>query len=217
MDALAHLVMNPWVTIFLLVAGCALLFHDLLTPFTWGWTGTLGVICLGTFFAASIFLHNASWVGVLLMTGGIGLLLLETHLWPGRGLPAFVGLGLLFAGMYQSLGGGGNMAYALPVSLTLTTITLVGFFAYLPKSPVWKQLSRELRTRQHAPPLANSTHFLGKHGTTQTSLRPYGVVEIDGYSVSVLTEGDFLEPGTHVSVTQVVGDRIVVETVGHTA
>jgi membrane-bound serine protease (ClpP class) len=59
--------------------------------------------------------------------------------------------------------------------------------------------------------LANSTHFIGKHGVTQTSLRPYGVVEIDGYSVSVLTEGDFLEPGTHVSVTQVVGDRIVVE------
>jgi membrane-bound serine protease (ClpP class) len=213
MDTLAHLIMNPWVTIFLLVAGCALLFHDLLTPFTWGWTGTLGVICLGTFFAASIFLHNASWVGALLMTIGIALLLLETHLWPGRGLPAFIGLGLLFAGMFQSLGGGGNISYALPVSLTLTTITLIGFFAYLPKSPVWKQLSREMRARHNATPLASSGQFMGKSGKTQTSLRPYGVVEIDGYSVSVLTEGDFLEPGISVIVTQIDGDRIVVEAV----
>ena len=147
------------------------------------------------------------------MTGGIALLLLETHWWPGRGLPAFIGLGLLFAGMYQSLGGGGNINYALPVSFTLTTITLIVFFAYLPKSPVWKQLSRDLRARASISQMVPTTQLQGRTGTVQTSLRPYGVALIEGYPVSVLTEGDFLEPGTSIVITHIDGDRIVVEPV----
>ena len=50
----AHLVAMPWATIALLVAGCLLLYHDLLTPLTWGWTGTLGVIALGLVFASHL-------------------------------------------------------------------------------------------------------------------------------------------------------------------
>jgi membrane-bound serine protease (ClpP class) len=105
-------------------------------------------------------------------------------------------------------------AFALSVSSFLTLITVIAFFAYLPKSPVWKQIGRDLRQRSQ-PTLSfyreNPEHLLGRAGITQTPLRPFGVVEIDGQPVEVLTEGDFLEPGVPVFVTQVEGSRIVVE------
>ena len=70
---------QPWITILLLVAACLLLFHDLLTPLTWGITGTLGVI----FFALVLLAHAVSGVGVAVLIGGVALLLIETHLLPG--------------------------------------------------------------------------------------------------------------------------------------
>lgn len=92
---------QPWVTILLLVAACLLLFHDLLTPLTWGITGTLGV----TFFALVLLAHAVSGVGVAVLIGGVALLLIETHLLPGRGIAALLGFGLVFGGMYLSLTG----------------------------------------------------------------------------------------------------------------
>jgi membrane-bound ClpP family serine protease len=39
------------------------------------------------------------------------------------------------------------------------------------------------------------------------------VVLIQGRQLTVVTEGDFLEPGVEVQITEIVGDRIVVDPV----
>ncbi len=204
---------NPWITILLLVAGSLLLFHDLLTPLTWGVTGSLGVLALGAVFAAHLTTHTDGWIGVVLLLAGLTLLLIETHLLPGHGLAAVIGLVLLFAGMFWALGGNKNAAFALTVSAVLTMVSLVAFFTYLPKSPVWKKLGQEMRQRTELGYVAADSRMflLGKRGVTESVLRPSGIAQIEGIRVDVVTEGDFLESGTAIVVTRVEGNRVVVD------
>ncbi|MCX6365946.1 MAG: hypothetical protein NTX57_04475 [Armatimonadetes bacterium] len=205
---------QPWVTILLLVAACLLLFHDLLTPLTWGLTGNLSVI----FFALVLLSHAVSGMGLAVLIGGVALLLIETHLLPGRGIAAFVGFGLIFGGMYLSLTGGAqhpSTGFSLAVAAVVTIFSIVTFLAYLPKSPVWKQLGRELYAQSVGVEMPRdlSQDWLGKRGQVATALRPVGVVLIEGRQLTVVTEGDFLEPGVEVQITEIVGDRIVVDPV----
>jgi membrane-bound serine protease (ClpP class) len=209
----SHVIVLPWVTIALLVAGCLLLFHDLLTPLTWGVTGTLGVICLGAVFAAQIATGSAGWIGIILLLGGLALLLIETHLLPGHGMPAAFGLILLFAGMFLALGGNERAGFALGVSTVLTVTAVFAFFAYLPKSPVWKKLGQEMQQRSELGYRSSESqmYLLGRSGVAVTVLRPSGIAQIDGQRVDVVTEGDFLDAGVPVVVTEVEGIRVVVE------
>ncbi|WP_309710216.1 NfeD family protein [Armatimonas sp.] len=203
---------QPWVTILLLVAACLLLFHEMLTPLTWGLTGNLSVV----FFALVLLAHAVSGVGVLVLIGGVALLLVETHLLPGRGIAAFVGFGLIFGGIYLSLSDGPkhlNSAFSLATAAAVTVFSVVTFLAYLPKSPVWKQLGRELYAQSVGAEFVRDLpqDWLGKRGQVATPLRPVGVVVIEGRQLTVVTEGDFLEPGIEVQITEIIGDRIVVD------
>ena len=212
-DAFAHFVVSPWATIVLLALGCLLLFVDLLTIHTWGVSGTLGVLAIALVFAAHITAGDGGWVGVVLALAGVALLLLETHVFPGHGISAFAGLALLFAGMFYALGGSQNALFALSTSTVLTAASLVGFFAYLPRSPIWKQIGLQMQQRASLGYVTSSdlTHFLGRTGRSTTVLRPSGVAEIDGVRIDVVTEGEFLEVGTSLVVIRVEGSRVVVD------
>ncbi|WP_395142683.1 NfeD family protein [Armatimonas sp.] len=203
---------QPWVTILLLVAACLLLFHDMLTPLTWGLTGNLSVVC----FALVLVAHAVSGVGVAVLIGGVALLLIETHLLPGRGIAALVGFGLVFGGIYLSLSDGPKHAsngFSLAAAATVTVFSIVTFLAYLPKSPVWKQLGREIYAQSAGVEFVRDLpqEWIGKRGQVATPLRPVGVVVIEGRQLTVVTEGDFLEPGVEVQITEIMGDRIVVD------
>jgi Membrane-bound serine protease (ClpP class) len=212
-DRVAEVVVTRWVTIGLLVVGCVLLFIDLLTPLTWGVMGTLGVLAVGLVFAAHITMHTGGWIGIVLLLGGVTFLLLETHVFPGHGIAAVAGLLLTFLGMFWSLGGSQNALFSLSVSAVLTVVTLIAFFAYLPKSPIWKRLGQEMRQHETLGYTTsdNKMFLLGRTGVALTVLRPAGTAEIDGLRVDVVTEGDFIEAGAPVVVTHVEGVRVVVE------
>jgi membrane-bound serine protease (ClpP class) len=140
-------------------------------------------------------------------------LLLETHVFPGHGVSALAGLALLFAGMFYALGGSQNALFALSTSTVLTAASLIGFFAYLPRSPIWKQIGLQMQQRSSLGYVTSSdlTHFLGRTGRAATVLRPSGMAEIDGVRLDVVTEGEFLEAGTPLVVIQVEGSRVVVD------
>jgi membrane-bound serine protease (ClpP class) len=53
-------------------------------------------------------------------------------------------------------------------------------------------------------------HLSGKRGIAITKLRPVGKAEIEDKVLIVEAEGEFLESGTPVVVTEVSGNRIVV-------
>lgn len=209
----ARWAVSPWATVALLSVGCLLLFLDLLTLHTWGVSGTLGVIAVGSVFAAHVAVGTGGWIGIVVFLLGLLLLLIETHVVPGHGMAGFAGMTLLFLGMFWTLDGTQNAVFALSVSTILTVLGIVGFFAYLPRSPVWKKLGQEMQQRASLGYVTSDSqmHFLGRVGTAATVLRPSGLAEFDGVRLDVVTEGDFLPPGTPVEVIRVEGGRVVVE------
>jgi membrane-bound ClpP family serine protease len=58
-----------------------------------------------------------------------------------------------------------------------------------------------------------AAELLGAIGTTNTTLRPAGVVRIGDQFVDVVSDGGFIPAGTRVQVIQVAGTRIVVKEV----
>lgn len=204
---------QPWVTVIILVLGLALIFAEMLTLHSWGIAGIFGGVLVALIFAAYITVGAATWIGVLLFLMGAALLLLETHVLPGHGWPAFTGLVLIFAGLFYALGGpGGGAIYPATVSLVTTVAILIAFFLYLPRSGVWKRLGQPLRQTALAGYVSadDYTAYLGQFGTAVTLLRPSGTAEIDGVRLSVVSEGEFIPQGTQVQVVMVQGSRVVV-------
>jgi membrane-bound serine protease (ClpP class) len=53
--------------------------------------------------------------------------------------------------------------------------------------------------------------LVGRSGVADTALRPTGKVLVDGRRLDVVSDGDFVEPGTSVTVVSVDGSRIIVQ------
>jgi membrane-bound serine protease (ClpP class) len=206
----AHFIVQPWATFALLAVGCLFLFHEMLTPHTWGFSGNTGTLCIGLVIASEVTVGNSGWVGVLLLLVGLTLVLLEVHLYPGYGV-AIGGFILMFAGMFQSLGGTQNTVFALTVTSALMVVSGLAFLAYLPKSPAWQRQLQKMRTDTSSS--AETALAVGQRGTVVNALRPWGVAEFNGVTVNVITEGDFLNPGDAVTVTHIEEDRVIVEAV----
>jgi len=212
-NAVALWITQPWATILLLALGLALVLAEMLTLHTWGLAGIAGGLLVALIFAAYITVGAATWVGVLLFLGGCALLLLETHVLPGHGWPALSGLALIFVGLFYALGGSqAGALYPAATALFVTVGLLVAFFLYLPRSGVWKRLGQPLRQTALAGYVSSDdyTGFLGQRGVAVTMLRPSGTAEFDGVRLPVVSDGEFVSPGTAVQVVTVQGSRIVV-------
>jgi membrane-bound serine protease (ClpP class) len=55
------------------------------------------------------------------------------------------------------------------------------------------------------------SYLVGKTGRSLTPLRPTGAADFDGQKADVITEGEFIPPQAPVTVTRVVGSRIIVK------
>ncbi|BDI32645.1 hypothetical protein CCAX7_46960 [Capsulimonas corticalis] len=209
----ARWIVLPWVTILLLAVGIALIIVELLTLHTWGIAGIVGGLILALIFAAHIAVGHASYVGILLVLGGVLFLLFETHIFPGHGVSAIIGLGLIGTGMYFALGGAQNGAlYAISGSLLTTVGILVAFFIYLPRSRVWNKIGQPMMQTATEGYVASEdyTGYLGAVGEVTSDLRPSGIAEFQGIRMQVVSEGAFIPAGTPVEVVVVQGGRIVV-------
>jgi membrane-bound serine protease (ClpP class) len=207
---------QPWVTVILLAIGLALVIVEVMTWHSWGLAGLTGGALLVLIFAAHITVGTATWVGVVLFLGGIALMVFEAHL-PGHGLAVLAGLVLVFLGMYYALGGAQSGAlYSAAAALVTTLVLVAAFFIYLPRSPVWKKIGQPMKQTAAAGYVSSDdyTGFLGHIGVAATLLRPSGTAEIEGIRLPVVSEGEFIAPGTPVQVVMVQGNRVVVRPAG---
>ena len=56
-------------------------------------------------------------------------------------------------------------------------------------------------------------NLLQKEGVAASGLRPAGVAEIEGNRVDVVTQGEMISEGDRIQVTEVQGNRVVVEAI----
>ena len=152
----------------------------------------------------------------MLILIGFGLFLIELFVPSGGILGILAGTSLLAAAYF-----------AFTISPTVGVMTLVGYmiavpiiFAFgmriLPRTPFGRlMVLPENEPAPAAEPDVSGqkdtyTHLMGRTAKAVTSLRPAGMIEIDGERIAVVTEGDLIGEGQTVKVSEIRGNRIVV-------
>lgn len=146
---------------------------------------------------------------IALLSVGYILLLLEIFV-PGGILGVLGGLSVLY-GCYLAFALGPLWGLgALGLSLVVTVVMVIGFLRS-------KAASRLVLSGQEPKTWkGQDTHLaglLGKEGRTLSTLRPAGLAEIGDERVDVVADSEFLDAGVLVRVTEVEGNRVVVEAV----
>jgi membrane-bound serine protease (ClpP class) len=220
-ERLVRFLTHPIVSPLLLTLGFLGIFYELQIP-GWGLSGTLGMIFLGLFFWGHYLVGLASWTEVIIFFIGILLLLLEILVIPGFGITGISGIVLILLGIYLSLikhplGVGKTQITAalstLSLSIILTFVTVLLTWKFLPKTGLWKRIILDFSETKRAgfQPTASFEQYLGKSGRSLTVLRPTGKVLIEGNTLDVITEGEFIDKDKEIKVVKVEGNKIIVK------
>jgi membrane-bound serine protease (ClpP class) len=183
--------------------------------------GTLGVLCLLAFFFGHYVTHLAGWEEILLFFGGVGLVVVELAFFPGHGAVAVVGVICIIASLVMALLNMKHVPFevswelgwvtrALAMvfgSLMLTAIGMIVVSRLLPNTRFGKPLILETAITAKA---GEGDSLVGRHGVTETALRPAGKASIGGKRIDVVTDGGFLDANERVVVAEVDGPRVVV-------
>ncbi len=148
---------------------------------------------------------------------GIGLLIVEA-LMPGFGIAGFSGIALEVVALVLTWQQHGTMATLgmLLIVLSVLAIAISTSLHSLTKGKLSKSSIVNSHTESTDAGYRSAEDmqvFLGREGTATTALRPTGLGEFDGIRLNVVSEGDFIENGTKIRVTQIEGSRIVVKKV----
>lgn len=149
-----------------------------------------------------------------LLVGGVVLILGEMMV-PGFGILGIGGMICLTAGAFFALGGGyGALAVLAVVYLILAAIILACCF-YFPKEDKRNPLVLWEKQKNSEGYVGSSdlTDLIGEKGTTLTTLRPVGAVQIRGKRFDGASLGDYIAKGTVVTVVKVEGNKIFVDTI----
>jgi len=210
-----------------LLGGLVLLFIEMQHP-GFGLPGTIGLVCLGTFFVVKYTLHYAHLLEILLFVAGVVLLLIELLLIPGFGVVGGVGILLLFVSIVLMLQqfdwpASPSEAAAFRVNLLQAVGTFLAavfglmlLVRFLGSVPVLNRLVRRetMASARVRPPAVRAeeapSQLVGEVGVALTPLRPAGLAQLGGQRVDVVTEGEFIERGTPVEVVAVRGTSVVV-------
>ncbi len=212
-------------TSLLVIIGLIALFIEITTP-GFGIPGTMAIVSFAVLFISHSLLGTVGSVEILLFIMGVVLLLVEIFIIPGFGLAGISGILLVVVSLVLAMQDfvwpvldwqwdilRQNLALVL-VSLAVAFVTLILAARFLPRIALFRGLM--LTSTQKASegytvqqPEAEN-HLSGKRGVAITKLRPVGKAEIEDRVLVVEAEGEFLEPGTPVVVTEVSGNRIVV-------
>ena len=143
------------------------------------------------------------------MLVGLVLLALEIFVVPGFSIPGIAGIGCL---IYSSIKAWRD--YGPWAGLAIIVVSFVAFVIAAVTFPKTRAAKRMTQTRNLKDDIGVDTSLaalVGKTGIAQTILRPSGTALIDDTPVSVVTDGEFIDPNTPIRVLEVEGNRVVVE------
>ncbi len=229
LDDFAAFLRQTHVSILLVVIGIAGLVLELKAP---GLIvpGVIAAICFVLFFWAQTQLGGQLiYLAIMLFLLGIALLGIEIFLLPGFGVAGVSGIllvlaGLVLAGLDKAPESTEDwvalIGKMLRYGLTMAGAVVLAFILsrYLPKIPYANRLMlvppEDKQEGDESSPLPGvdiAVSMLGQVGTATSMLRPAGMAKFGDRYVDVVTEGDFIPPGTPIQVVEVEGTRVVVK------
>ncbi|MFP4418785.1 MAG: NfeD family protein [Fibrobacterota bacterium] len=211
----------------LMMIGFGALYAELKSP-GFGVFGIIGIICLALVFGGQYLVGLADYTELILIATGIVLLGFELFVIPGFGIAGILGIAFILAGTVLSF-----QDFVIPSpqmpwqrelfisnilmvlsSLVGSMVTALLFFKYVMphlyravSGPYLHETMAQCKIDPEIP-LRVST---GDEGVVTKTLRPSGSVRIGDDNYDVITDGEYLEEGTPIIVTEARSNRIVVE------
>jgi len=231
LDNFAAFLRRTEVSILLVIIGIAGLVLELKAP---GLIvpGVIAAVCFVLFFWAQTQLGGQLiYLAIMLFLLGLALVGIEIFLIPGFGITGVSGIllilaGLVLAGIDKAPESSADWAELigkmLRYGLTMAGAGVLAFLLsrYLPKIPYANRLmlvppedKPEVDEASPLPGVDAAVTLLGQVGTATSMLRPAGLAKFGDRYIDVVTEGDFIPPGTSIQVVEVEGTRIVVKRV----
>jgi membrane-bound serine protease (ClpP class) len=210
-ENLARFLTDPTVSSLLLSLGFLGLIAEITTP-GWGVPGTAGLVALGLFFGGRMVVGLAGIEALIAFLIGVVLLALEVFVIPGFGLAGVAGLLAIFYSIVISFPSPVVAMRVILTSLILTVALGLVLIRRMGRSGVWRRFvldTSERKEQGYVAPIAKR-ELLGKKGVVQTTLRPSGIIEVEGERFDALSEGMYIPAGTPIVVTKVEGSRIIV-------
>jgi membrane-bound serine protease (ClpP class) len=151
---------------------------------------------------------------------GVGILLVVIELFiPSMGILGLSAATCFVASVVLGFleGTGWGIGLLAGVAVLVPVLLALGFKIF-PHTPIGRLLILSGPDRTDIEPGSDVSSeplhaLVGRTGRTVSTLRPAGVVEIEGRRVDVVTEGEWVDPGREVVVTEVEGNRAVVRAV----
>jgi membrane-bound serine protease (ClpP class) len=197
----------------------------------------ISLLCFGLFFWSHALGGTSGWLEVMMFVLGLGCLGIELFVLPGFGVFGVTGLILIVLSLVMA-----SQDFVLPqstvqwntlrnnllivlgaiASLVVALILQVAFFDSLPGLGRFRLEAPDVEpapASDEVGSLAAGFHAalylpqVGELGVADSVLRPAGKVRFADRLIDVVTEGDFLDPGTHVEVIKREGHHVVVRRV----
>lgn len=197
----------PVVSTLLLAIGAIGIILELLNPGTFIPAG-IGVAALALYFFGGYLAGLAGLLEFALFAGGVLLVLAEVFLTPGFGVAGVVGALAVVASVFLTFPDPGQAALVLSGAAVLTGAGTVALFRVFPGT----RIAGRLILQEVAGDLKPNPYseLLGAEGLALTPLRPSGTALFGDRRITVVTEGDLIDPRSRVKVVLVEGTRVVV-------
>ena len=223
------------ITFLLLLMGMIALVIELGAPGI-GIGGLLSTLCFGLFFWSRFLGGTAGWLEVTLFFVGLLFIGAEMFVIPGFGIAGVSGLALTLGSLVMA-----SRRFLLPQygedlsGLGMDVLTVFGAFAgflvallflanYIGDIPGLRRLTLKPQVSFEGPGAASAMASdatlpgwqrveIGDIGEAISPLRPSGKMQVDDFSVDVVTEGDFVDRGSQVKVIGKQGAKVVVRLV----
>lgn len=174
----------------------------------------LGLLATLMFFGSQWLTGLVGWFELILFVSGVLLIIIELFV-PGFGFWGISGASCILVSFFLTLGGDVGALSILSISLAIAIIAFLMILKFLPSSQLWAKLTLHDSENKQGGFTSSSDYsdYVGKEGIVLTLLRPVGMIDIDGAQLDVVSEGQFIEPGSRVKVVSTNGSRIVVKRV----
>ncbi|WP_295160416.1 NfeD family protein [uncultured Brachyspira sp.] len=211
-DSILKFLLNPAVLSILMSLGIAGIYLEIKTP-GFGVGGVTAIIAFSVFFFVQFLSGSSSFLAPAIFILGAVLLCVEIFLIPGFGITGILGITGIIAGIFISFGIN-NIAIASIVvftSLIIDIILIILIAKFMSKSENFKyKITLNNDTAGYHSSISYN-ELLGKNGTAETFFRPSGYISIDGKKYDAVSEGEFIDKGSNLTVILVEGNRIVVK------